>query len=181
MLLKICKKDNMIFACPNHLFALFALFCAFLPHIRKNNKTTNRPINIDTKGIAAIPIDAPSRQEMQSVPCFTNSAAHTRQSDPEYPLLHCSSVCEKVVLLLLFLTQMDMLDAASATGQQRAFAKSLAFNALYPAAHGEKTSLSKLGLQYPGSAVSSAKVSPSLAEQSAPTGQGRQLPSITPV
>jgi hypothetical protein len=74
---------------------------------------------------------------------------------------------------------MEMFDAASATGQQRVFANSCAFNVLYPAAHGEKMSLSRLGRQYPGSAVSSASMSPSLAEQSAPTGQETHAPSVS--
>jgi hypothetical protein len=111
----------MIFACPNHLFAFFALFCAFFPHTIKINSTMNRPTNIDIKGMAAIPIEAPSGHAMQSVPCLTNPAAHTRQRDPEYPYLHCSSVCTKaVVVVVLFRTQIDtFVVASSTTGQQR--------------------------------------------------------------
>ena len=75
-------------------------------------------------------------------------------------------VCLKVVLL-----QMDVL-VVIFTGQQRSSANSCASKEEYPTTHGEKGSVVKSGLQYPGLAVSSPSTSPSLAEQSAPSGHG---------
>ena len=75
-------------------------------------------------------------------------------------------VCLNVVLL-----QMDVL-VVIFTGQQRSSANSCASKEEYPTTQGEKVSVVKSGLQYPGLAVSSPSTSPSLAEQSAPSGHG---------
>ena len=80
--------------------------------------------------------------------------------------MHCALVCLNVVLL-----QMDVL-VVIFTGQQRASANSCASKEEYPTTQGEKVSVVKSGLQYPGLAVSSPSTSPSLAEQSAPSGHG---------
>ena len=137
--------------------------------IKRKNNPSNRPIN----GNAAVPMDAPPSHSMQVVPCLTYPSAQTKHSEPAYSFLHCSLVCLNVVLL-----QIDVLAVIRVfTGQQRAFANSCASKEEYPSTQGVKTSDVKSGLQYPGFAVSSASVSPSLAEQSAPVGHGRHSSS----
>jgi len=158
----------MILACPIHLLPLSAVSSAFLPHIRNIIKTKNNPSNRTINGKAAIPMDAPPSHSMQVVPCLTYPAAHTKHNVPAYSFLHCALVCLNVVLL-----HIDVLDVIL-TGQQRSSANSCASKEEYPTTQGEKVSVVKSGLQYPGLAVSSASASPSLVEQSAPIGHFSQ-------
>ena len=148
------------------MFADVALELAFLLYLKNIIKIINKPSNTPSNGTAAIPMDAPAAHSMQVVPNLTYPLAQTRHKVPAYSFLHCSFVWLNFLLL-----QIDVF-VIIFIGQQRASANSCASKEEYPTTQGEKGSVVKSGLQYPGLAVSSPSTSPSLAEQSAPSGHG---------